>query len=479
MALEMNQKEEVRSSPVEKLPVELLQEVLECLPDVPSLYAAILSCSSFHSAFIGAECAISTAVLFNQIKVEVLPEAMIACDSALLRPHDPNPKSRETILNFVTCNFLQRPTGHGLWPLWKALHLGRLHFYVDALAKEFAVSALSKSPLNQLNRLPARQESCRIERTLYRFEIYCNIFRENEKRFSSSPSTVLSDRKRLFFDNFTPYENEQLGCIHDFLIQIVSPSFNEVAEHDVYWGAANVEYDNAIDNGYVQAVLSRGLEKIYKISRAETYDERYGVLNANECPHHNRGFLYEGLEEEANEPYNDNVYVEDITPVNERLYIKQPFFNDLDRGPMNAWRWAHVEETRSNWVYQQNRKELREWGYVLWDQSRLDAVGILHERWEDTVSVRDLVLEQQEAGREHAYMQNSWIQREKVSRAGGSGWWSWGDRSKLKWRTSQTFWNRSGYSRSSPELKPTSLQQAREMISSIMLPASASRYHRS
>ncbi|KAI0973402.1 hypothetical protein F4678DRAFT_477867 [Xylaria arbuscula] len=391
----------------------------------------------------------------------------MACDSAQLRPHDPNPESREAILNFFTCNFQQPPTSPGLWPLRKALYL----------AKEFAISALAKSPLDQLNGLPAHQEICRIERTLYRFEIHCNIFREYKRRFSSSPSTVLSDRKRLFFDNFAPYENEQLGCIHDFLIQIVSPSFNEVAEHDVNWGAANVEYDNEIDNPYVQAVLSRGLEKIYKISRAETYDERYRALNANKCPHCNSSFLCDGLEEEANELYNDNVYIEDITPANEKLYIKQSFFNDLNPGPMNAWRWAHVEETRSNWVYQHNHKELREWGYVMWDQSRLDAVGILQKRWEDTVSVRNLALEQQEAGREHAYMQNSWIERENVSMAGGSGWSSWGDRSKLKWKTSQTPWKRLGCSYSSPELNPTSLQQAREMISSITLPVSARRYN--
>ncbi|KAI0429077.1 hypothetical protein F5Y09DRAFT_311415 [Xylaria sp. FL1042] len=216
-------------------------------------------------------------------------------------------------------------------------------------------------------------------------------------------------------------------------------AFNEVAEHDVHWGAANVEYDNNIDNPYIQSILSRGLEKLYKISRAKTYEDRYRTLDADKSPHVNPDFLYQGLEEEANDSYHHTIFLEDITPKNERLYIQQPFYTDIDSGPVNAWRWAHIKESWLSWVYQQNRKELRQWGYVMWDQSRLDAVGILRRPWDDTISARDLILEEQEAERQHAYMRNSWIEREWLSMSGGSGWWSWGDHSKLKWRTPRTF----------------------------------------
>ncbi|KAK5625957.1 hypothetical protein RRF57_001673 [Xylaria bambusicola] len=365
---------ELRASLIQRLPVELVREILENLPDVSSLYTAIVSCSLFHSVFLDAEEAITTAVLLTQIDVDVIPEAIMAHESARLRPHDKDPQCREAILDFVVRNLQQRPTLPRLWSLRKAFQLGQLHFYMDAFAKEFALSALSNGPLKHFNLAPTHQELCPTERTIAH-------------------------------------------------ISALIPAFNDVAEHDVQWGAANVEYDNQIDNSYTQTVLSLGLEKLYEISHAETYEERYRALDAKDSPHPNRNFLHAGLEEETNEQRDECVELGEITPDNERLYIKQPFYNDSNTGPKNAWRWAHIEECQSRWVYQEDRAELREWGYVMWDQIRLDMTGIFQGPWENTIE-REPVLEDQEAGTEPAYMQNSWEQREWVSKMGGSGWWS-------------------------------------------------------
>ncbi|TGJ80711.1 hypothetical protein E0Z10_g8051 [Xylaria hypoxylon] len=471
----MDHDEERLQCPIKGLPVELLRMILEFLPDASSLYTAVLSCSLFHSILWGAEEAITAQVVLNQMGAGVLPEAMMAFESAPLRPHNTDPKSRQAISDYIVQNIQQRPNPPRLCSLRRALYLSRLHFCVDALAKEFAATALAKHPLSRYSLPSTCQEISRIERALYRFEIYCNLFRESEKRFAGSESPLNDERKSLFFANFAPCENEQLGCVLDFLVRTVSPIFNEVAEHDVGWGSANVDYDNKPDNPYIQSVLSRGLAKIYAISVAETYEKQYRALNATKSPHANFGFLCEGLEYDANEPYNDRVYVEDITPENETRFIKRPFFKDSDPGPANAWRWAHIEETRSKWVYIEDRRELREWGYVMWDQRRLDKVGIFQGPWEDIVSERDLVLEDQEAGREHAYMQNSWEQRESVSMSGGSGWWSWGDRSKVvykdrgEWALCKRQWG----DHYSPDLKPNSRQEARKMLGLLTLPLSA------
>ena len=82
------------------------------------------------------------------------------------------------------------------------------------------MAALTKRPVTLSRSIATRQEICRIERALYRFEIYCNIFRESPK---AQYSSVYGEQKRLFFSNFAPWENEQLGCIHDFLARVVSP----------------------------------------------------------------------------------------------------------------------------------------------------------------------------------------------------------------------------------------------------------------
>ncbi|KAI0401431.1 hypothetical protein F4802DRAFT_601023 [Xylaria palmicola] len=430
-------------SPIQGLSVELLRDILEYLPDVSSLYHAILSCSLFYRILLGAERAISTRVLLNQVDFDVLPEAMMASEFGLLFPRDKDLQSREVVFDFVAQHLEHRQIPPGILSLRRALHISRLHFYVDALAKRFAVAALVKSPLNRSNHPPTREETWRIERGLYRFETYCNLFRERgrlllfesyirrecKEKLPPPKVTVNNDRKVLFFDKFSPWEHEQLGCIHDFLVRSIVPSFTEVAEHDVRWGAANVDYVDIIDNRYLHDVISRGLATIYDVSTAEIYEEQYRALNAAKTPWPG-DFLYDGLEEDTKGQYR-GVFVADITPENEDIYIKRPFFNDPDPGPKNAWRWAHIEENQLMWVYREDREELREWGYVMWDQSRLDASSIFQGPWEDILSERDLVLEDQEAGRERGYMQNSWEQREAASRAGASGWWSWGDRSKL------------------------------------------------
>lgn len=228
--METGQGAETQPSPIEGLPVELVRMLLSHLPDVASLQAAALSCPLFFYAFLKAEGTITTQVLLNHIDISVLPEAMIATESSLLRPHDPEPEGREAILEFVSRNLRQRPSLPRYWSLRNALDLSRLHFYVDWLAEQFSKQLLIKKPLSQTSSFPTRQERCRIERAFYRFEIYCNLFRETPSTkpilFCESPdvqSIVYSEQKTLFFANFSPWENEQLGCIHDFLVRTVSP----------------------------------------------------------------------------------------------------------------------------------------------------------------------------------------------------------------------------------------------------------------
>jgi hypothetical protein len=96
---------------------------------------------------------------------------------------------------------------------------------------------------------------------------------------------------------------------------------------------------------------------LHQIARTETYDDRERLLCSDYHPHPTYSFLYEGLRG-ANEQFADFL-LDDLTPNEELLYIKQPFFADRDSGPADAWRWAHQEESWQTWVYQQNRENLR------------------------------------------------------------------------------------------------------------------------
>lgn len=43
-----------------------------------------------------------------------------------------------------------------------------------------------------------------------------------------------------------------------------------------------------------------------------------------------------------------------------------------DPGPAEAWRWTHFELGNEQFVWSIHCRELRAWGYVMWDKERLD-----------------------------------------------------------------------------------------------------------
>lgn len=221
---------ELRASPIEGLPVELLQAILSHLPDIPSLQAAVVSCPLFYHAFVEVEMVTATQLLLKQIDESVLPDAMAAAESSQLRPHDTEPESREAIVDFVNQDLRQRPTPPIYWSLRDALRISRLHFSVDWFAEDFCKKALDTSSLSQSRSITTLQERRRIQRALYWFEIYCNLFRENPVAHKNyfredliEKSCVYEEQRTLFFSNFARWEVEQLGCIHDFLVRAISP----------------------------------------------------------------------------------------------------------------------------------------------------------------------------------------------------------------------------------------------------------------
>lgn len=227
-----------------------------------------------------------------------------------------------------------------------------------------------------------------------------------------------------------------------------------------------------MDSPYIQHLLSLGLNRLHQIAQSETYEERHKALYKGVHPGFTCFFLYEGLQA-ANER-NDNVWLDELTSDDEPLQMKTPYYADPDCGPRDVWRWAHHEESWGSWVYQKERNSLRQWGYIMWNKSRLERTGIFQKPWEEEeIDPEEELLKEQEATRQEGYMMSSWDQREKVFRRGGDGWWRLGDESKLKWENGVA--PRRGAA-NRPEftsrIQPKSLQDAREMLSKLKLPSS-------
>jgi hypothetical protein len=108
-----------------------------------------------------------------------------------------------------------RPSGG---TLSKALTQVQLYNQVRFWSTHLASKAFAQHPLSEQPPL-SWSERTLIERALYRFEIYCNLFGQND-------FDALVYEKKLFpafFGQFSPCENEQLACIYDFFIDILSP----------------------------------------------------------------------------------------------------------------------------------------------------------------------------------------------------------------------------------------------------------------
>ncbi|KAK8136767.1 hypothetical protein PG984_004707 [Apiospora sp. TS-2023a] len=433
----MNETRDPRPGPVEGLSVELVRLVLSALPDVASLRATILSCPLFYSAFLEAEGAITTRVLLGQIDASVLPEAIAALESSRLRLDGGEEIYNEGVVRaFMDQNLRHRPLVPRSWSLLEALRVTQLHVSVGELVAKFINEATSEPPLIRSRSISVtRQELCRIERALYRFEIYCNIFGGSLTRSPISLTRLrfYREQKRLFFTNFAPCENEQLGCIHDFLVRAVTPAFDDIVDHDIAWGASNVDY-GTINSPSIQRILFSGLDKLHQITQAEAYEKRYGLLydsRTGVCsPLARELFLYNGLLL-ANEQTHI-IFLKWLTPDDDVLRINHPYFPDPDPGPADAWRWAHQEESWAHWVYQPKRRDLRRWGYVMWDRSRLEAIDLFRESW-NLSSYSSGAWEEQphDAAQRRRCLRETWERREWIWKRGGRGWWSWDDESKV------------------------------------------------
>ena len=435
---------------LEHLPSELIEHILGLLPDVTSLLSSILSCSSLYSVFSKVEILITSKVVERSISEEVLPEAVATWKSSLLGLR------RDVLLqDFADDQLRSRQHSKPSWTLSEALPLAGLHRHVEYFSTDFALQTLAGlgedyTYNTALTESPSSDELHRIQRAFYRFEIYCNLSR------SRQPDPFVLDEQPLmvFFSKFSPWENEQLGCIHDYLFHKVSPgkrvrdlvsckaltvtAFNEITDHDVTWGASGVIDAFDIENDQMQYILSLGLARLHDIVVAKSYDERHHVLYTPH-PASTSRFLYDGLQRTQDLYKDDALSWNDLDNAEGIASLHPPFKHESDTGPIDAWGWAY-NPTDADFVYAESHEWLRLRGYVFWDHSRLDAWSIFQSPYgpPDTT-----VADAERAS--YAASDRLWDdtrgrcnRRAEIHRAGGRGWWSLEDESKVVYPPGQS-----------------------------------------
>lgn len=278
-------------SQLTSLTPELKGAIFQNLPDVTSAKSLALTSSSFYYTFLDARSLILTHVLQNQISTDLLHSAFAAFKASKIPVW-----TKQAVRDFLGEYFGNSvPHESQKWNLSEALHMSKIHSCVDFFAAEFASFALSKIPTARgSNAAPSLTEMIRIKRILYRFELYCNLFRKpshdrmirGKRNCLTRPNPFGKQEQRdIFFNLFSPWENEQLGCIHDYLVEEITVPFNDVAKHDVDWGELCVAWVDTYgikEIFYKEGYLLKGLGFIFQLSTASTYDDRHSLLMSNQ-----------------------------------------------------------------------------------------------------------------------------------------------------------------------------------------------------
>lgn len=218
-------------SAILQMPLHLLVIILSRLNDMQTLGSAILSNSLFYAAYKDDPKIIVRSVIRRQIPTYLLRYAANAHQASRVDRQDKwammrlnGWDMREGPLHEWLARWEQDPTSASAAV---AASLSKTHRVIRYYCQRFfrdTVPFVSElyGPLSSHAefREPSRAERYRVYRALYRFQIYCNLGFRNEQDLQPSPEWAKDfrhGREATIFGAFSPWVNEQLACLHDYL----------------------------------------------------------------------------------------------------------------------------------------------------------------------------------------------------------------------------------------------------------------------
>ena len=147
----------------------------------------------------------------RQITPALLPYAVAAMEVA--RPSKTQPESIRQILDNLYHDPEKLQARLREMPLVDAWDIGRKHDMIREMATKYATRAWSLLAGERLTASPA--EEFGFYRAFYRFDILCSLIRHEQASPSNAEDAI--DAKLDFLSRHPPWENEQIGCVHDLL----------------------------------------------------------------------------------------------------------------------------------------------------------------------------------------------------------------------------------------------------------------------
>ncbi|KAH6989306.1 hypothetical protein BKA56DRAFT_476798 [Ilyonectria sp. MPI-CAGE-AT-0026] len=372
---------------ISSLPLHLLADILRMVDNVQHLPAVLLSHRIFYTAFLDAP-SLPADILRLQLPDHLLPLALAAYASQK-SVRDKNGLDANQFLTECYDKPFNALGGHYI-TLDQALHISRLDDALTELRSEFCESTLQKlyglgrdDPISAAQQRLSAGELYRISRALYRFQIYGNLFLDQEE--GAKPNEA---QKALFFDRHSPWVNEQLVCIYDYLetrltgvmltILSATPACREVIVNGFQWGGNLTEWLTERSQLFdEQRCLSLGLPRLHRLLQASTCDEWQDSLSEastlckscleDDLDNFNRGKRPDAAhgiwKSEEMDKLAQQVDADDETDDQPRKIWSKVYYDSINE----RFRFGRYAFSPMRFVY-----GLRGVGYVMWDGERME-----------------------------------------------------------------------------------------------------------
>ncbi|OQV00125.1 hypothetical protein CLAIMM_05663 [Cladophialophora immunda] len=413
------------------LPLTVVANILGHLDTFEELRHAVLSNRIFHNALRENFHTTASKIITRHIPELTMPYALCLLETTHTVPEGETAVSRilQQLARRVgsqsetrsAVHTLSLPEYHFLERTYKAVH------DLTALFKDKTIPRLTKClGIQRSNKITTR-EQLRVERAFFRYQIMCTLFCRKEG------SLALADQSdSQFFNEFSPWVNEQLICVYIFLERSVAEAFEDLAAHDVEWGELPVDWDEDADQSPpIQEMLTNGLPFLRAVAGSKSYEERITVMRLEDCvgiasDRWPSALRYLAVNQDGDDDELLGCY-DELTPRQEALHLAEryPLFekgrDSSDLGPSITWLEAHWGQSLLTSVFNTDDWNLWLCGYVMWD---FDDASMLYLRDKcDELRLQPRDQYRPRDAWEGKDIERSERQRTDIYFAGGRGYW--------------------------------------------------------
>ncbi|KAF5971052.1 hypothetical protein FBULB1_9423 [Fusarium bulbicola] len=399
------------TSPIEKIPLEVLSYALSFIPDRASIRAAMLSGPKLCSAFKQRPAYIASCVLFNSMEEPVYREATVTYNMKMA-------KWKGLKAGIKAINRVYSSEQHRIYSQFltfdRVKQMWRLHKAVEYFAERLPLSLIQKHPVVKYKDAFSINTNVRVrfQRTLYRLDAFLNITKlmiasHLHDNHGKNRTPTEEERKeahwvhclheleehrilKAFHNQYSAVEIEQLTSICGILVIEIAPSFNTFLERDIELGTQLPYYiSHALCPGSM-SLIAQGLPFLKDFLTTGSRIERAKVMRSinppiDWNPHLPTRPPFPGNDEQLTCVVHDyegvpGKWARMDTP---DFIMRTPFIKDPDPGPENAW---HILSRYAIFLNDFDGEvtpyQPLPWGYVFWDIDMFDKAEFTNIRIE-------------------------------------------------------------------------------------------------